>query len=343
MKKKGLIISTIVMVVVLVASLTTATYAWFSQSASASIQDFQIVTKAVDGLSIGSYKVATTETTYYNGQLSLDTDQDWVNESGANGMGQELKFNATGEGPASLIANMMGASGDGTALYTNADPAAALSNKRPTSFAVAAKNVNYLQMDIALQNVSTRTADIYIKEIDVTPTASSKMAGSLRFAVFAQATEPTNAAPFNRSVSTNGKFLYDPYGTIGYDGVATWSTSKADTTTVQYITAISNEGAPTWSGDQHALATDWSGKYITATLTQNTHWTAAGGPTTTELAKTWSDSDTETVLLSNATQGQYVYLSIIVWFDGEDNACIQAFAGGGISISMKFALDEAQG
>lgn len=29
MKKKGLIISTVVMVVILIASLTTATYAWF--------------------------------------------------------------------------------------------------------------------------------------------------------------------------------------------------------------------------------------------------------------------------------------------------------------------------
>ena len=39
MKKKGLIISTIVMVVVLIASLTTATYAWFNASSEVKVND----------------------------------------------------------------------------------------------------------------------------------------------------------------------------------------------------------------------------------------------------------------------------------------------------------------
>ena len=42
MKKKGLIISTVVMVVVLIASLTTATYAWFTTSNQTSINGFNI-------------------------------------------------------------------------------------------------------------------------------------------------------------------------------------------------------------------------------------------------------------------------------------------------------------
>jgi len=59
MKKKGLIISTVVMVVVLIASLTTATYAWFSSQAQAEITNVSVYTKATDGLQVA---VKTTDT-----------------------------------------------------------------------------------------------------------------------------------------------------------------------------------------------------------------------------------------------------------------------------------------
>ena len=52
MKKKGLIISTVVMVVVLIASLTTATYAWFTSQAQATVDDLTITTDAAQGLQI---------------------------------------------------------------------------------------------------------------------------------------------------------------------------------------------------------------------------------------------------------------------------------------------------
>ncbi len=52
MKKKGLIISTVVMVVVLIASLTTATYAWFSSQAVVRVDSLNIKTVAAEGLQI---------------------------------------------------------------------------------------------------------------------------------------------------------------------------------------------------------------------------------------------------------------------------------------------------
>ena len=60
MKKKGLIISTVVMVVVLIASLTTATYAWFNAQAQATVDDLTITTKAADGLQIAMRNVGVT-------------------------------------------------------------------------------------------------------------------------------------------------------------------------------------------------------------------------------------------------------------------------------------------
>ena len=53
MKKKGLIISTVVMVVVLIASLTTATYAWFSTTKMTTIAPIEFSVGAGSDVSIG--------------------------------------------------------------------------------------------------------------------------------------------------------------------------------------------------------------------------------------------------------------------------------------------------
>ena len=62
MKKKGLIISTVVMVVVLIASLTTATYAWFNVSQTTSIEGFSVSVNAGNVMNIGLN--AETNTSY---------------------------------------------------------------------------------------------------------------------------------------------------------------------------------------------------------------------------------------------------------------------------------------
>lgn len=65
MKKKGLIISTVVMVVVLIASLTTATYAWFNVSQTTSIDGFVVSVNAGNVMNIGLN--AAGNTTYNEG------------------------------------------------------------------------------------------------------------------------------------------------------------------------------------------------------------------------------------------------------------------------------------
>ena len=56
MKKKGLIISTVVMVVVLIASLTTATYAWFTASNKTEIKGFDVSVVSSNAVDIGMKK-----------------------------------------------------------------------------------------------------------------------------------------------------------------------------------------------------------------------------------------------------------------------------------------------
>ncbi|MBQ3754653.1 MAG: hypothetical protein II867_00635 [Clostridia bacterium] len=55
MKKKGLIISTIVMVVVLIASLSTATYAWFSASSSTTVDALTLQVNSASAVAIGAH------------------------------------------------------------------------------------------------------------------------------------------------------------------------------------------------------------------------------------------------------------------------------------------------
>ena len=76
MKKKGLIISTVVMVVVLIASLTTATYAWFTASSKTEIAGFDVSVVSNNAVNIGmksAYGLADTvsETQFVTGDVSF--------------------------------------------------------------------------------------------------------------------------------------------------------------------------------------------------------------------------------------------------------------------------------
>lgn len=77
MKKKGLIVATIVMVLVLAVSLTTATYAWFSSTASATVDDLAITTKAADGLQIAMTNTQKSINDIHSGELTYENDT-WV-------------------------------------------------------------------------------------------------------------------------------------------------------------------------------------------------------------------------------------------------------------------------
>lgn len=88
MKKKGLIVATIVMVLVLAVSLSTATYAWFSSEAQATVEDLNIAVKAATGVEIAVYESGDK---YYNGDMSYSQDtQAWNSET--EGFGTLLNF-----------------------------------------------------------------------------------------------------------------------------------------------------------------------------------------------------------------------------------------------------------
>ena len=82
MKKKGLIISTVVMVVVLIASLTTATYAWFTQTSTVTVDSIGFGVNAGADLVIGLSKtndfVATpTQAAFFSGATTYKPGADF--------------------------------------------------------------------------------------------------------------------------------------------------------------------------------------------------------------------------------------------------------------------------
>ena len=223
MKKKGLILATIVMVVVLVASLTTATYAWFTSTATATISQMNVTTSAAQGLQIAAvkYNVSTAPTTY-NGSLELDaaSTHKWLGAE-ENGYGSQLSLtNSSGE---FLLSAMYGASGNGEDIFIQTDTAKLPSASNPMKAGV--ENVNYVALDFSLLATSAGTA--YINQIYVNPAAftdKSGMAGAMRIALYTS----TAGAPLGSGNPTlSQKMLYIPYG-LTYNGVLFSATVEAN-------------------------------------------------------------------------------------------------------------------
>ena len=89
MKKKGLIVATIVMVLVLAVSLTTATYAWFSSTAQATVENLAIKTEAASGVQIAVFEGEK----YYNDIITYDEAPGAATRwGGTEGFGTLLNF-----------------------------------------------------------------------------------------------------------------------------------------------------------------------------------------------------------------------------------------------------------
>ena len=351
MKKKGLIISTIVMVVVLIASLTTATYAWFTSTATATISSMNIQTSAAEGLQIAAvkYNVSGAPTTY-NGALTLDDDTNgdgsykWLGAE-ENGYGSDLTLEpAAGQ---FLLSAMYGASGNGINLFKQTDSSKLPSAANP--MAAAAENINYVALDFSL--MATSAGEAYINQIYVNPGAfgaKSGMAGSMRIALFATAPgAPLESGSPTWTIASNGKMLYIPYG-LTYTGVLFSATPETN----EYYTAagVASTSVGTKSGE--SLQETWTAAktvYGTKTATSGKTLAAVGNSTPyankaeadAVLVNQVTPTAGSVATLGNMTANQVIYLRLVIWFEGESKACIQEFSGGGAQVTINFSLETA--
>ena len=320
MKKKSLLVATIVMVLVLAVSLTTATYAWFSATASATVETIRLEATAADGLIIGALGTATaqasrTYTDYRYGDIVWDGSK-W---NGDSYMGTNLNFQIQDPQDATQNINMtIGASkavsytdtaisGTGDAVGTtipanswykaNGD-AATLDTG---SIAVANVQEDYIDFDLAVTTSKANSVKQAYMTLQIVPTAQAqiKMAAAIHF--YLAIYDGTNTTTITDTIADGGMSAYPGK--------------------VQSNNFSGNVTAGTYVG--------------TAGTTLDTHHTTAVGD--------WYyvvplyDSATAMTPFTDLIQ-----IKLIVWIEGTDDACIIANAGTGADVKIFFDYDAAQ-
>ncbi len=242
MKKKGLIISTVVMVVVLIASLTTATYAWFTSQTVAKVGDIEMSATSANSLRIGANTKGVAGTgfgDYASGTVTWDTaTSKWT---GPAGLGPQIDFMSADaalsfaldkavtvakgtemiDGTAAKAGSYIKANGEGSVVDT-------------TTYANAEKNKDYFDATIFVVPVAKDTVKQAWCTITVKPTDDTKlgMAAAIRFSI---------------KVGNNAAFTVDAYDGKLYSEL--WSPDDADVDAGKYDVATK-----TWTYDVELLA-----------------------------------------------------------------------------------------
>ena len=316
MKKKGLIISTIVMVVVLIAALTTSTYAWFSSTGSVTVDSVTLQTVAAEGLQISVFSDVTGEE-YQSGTLSWDVGtskilgdiKDWGNaisftDPAATAHATTyLSFtsNASGawvyddtESPAlykkwdtltteqqTALASKnrydMAAASESTGTMYVAQAYTTTGDPTPTAYAVAVNLTNYFDVPLKVRATSGNVAQI-VYRVKVTPVMGTVNANYY----------PGMAAAARLYVSSTEYF---PFG-------------QAFTTS----TGIRQTNA---SGQAYTAASSWSFDGF--------------------LYNGYTDAENITACETNTP----LDFRLLIWLEGTDNQCKNATAGSGYTVDIE--------
>jgi len=201
MKKKGLIISTVVMVVVLIASLTTATYAWFTAGSTVSVNDITMSVVAGSDVAIGmaktnAYKADATMDDFVNGSLTWDgaAAEKWTGDAALSStlntnlpaiqvskaistavkVGENYTVDAT-QWVEANEANVVRASGNG-ATAENSSAEAAIMNAGKEADGTTVKAGDYISLAMGVQAVAPNLKSIGCV-ITVEPTGTKTTLG----------------------------------------------------------------------------------------------------------------------------------------------------------------------
>lgn len=318
--KKSLTIATLVMVLVLAVSLTTATYAWFSATASATVETIRLEATAADGLIIGALGTTTAQasrgyTDYRYGVVAWDGTK-W---NGDSYMGTNLNFQIQDPQDASQNIDMtIGASkavsytttsisGTGSAAGTtiaanswykaNGD-AATLDTG---SVAAAVMQEDYIDFDLAVTASKANSVKQAYLTLQIVPTAGAqiKMAAAVHF--YLAIYDGTNETVITDTIANKGM--------SAYPGKVQSNNFTGNVTAGTYVGT-----AGTTLDEHHTLAVgDWY--YIVPLY----------------------DSATAMTPFEDLVQ-----VKLIVWIEGTDDACIIANAGSGADIKIFFDYADDQ-
>ena len=215
MKKKGLIISTVVMVVVLIASLTTATYAWFTTSDTTSIEGFNVSVTAGNVMNIGlnsssllEYSSTATSDMFVSGSCTynggsegqfasgywtgstglgatIDHDIAWSNQSKAVGFSKLANDSAAATTATDTNTGLITNTGWNKVIAANgargkidsATARFAIANKKTTVDSDNSTNGDFVYMFLGAQPTTALTADTNKLHVVIQPQGSGTTNG----------------------------------------------------------------------------------------------------------------------------------------------------------------------
>ena len=383
MKKKGLIISTVVMVVVLIASLTTATYAWFSAQAQATVDDLAIETKAAEGLQLAMTQVEGKTDNIFSGDLTYTAGQ-W---GGNEGWGTYLGFSAIDVGEISHAAHPF-EEGDEISVFAGYKKATGSFSSTTDYYTASPKNG--LTADSSVEGFFTASGTDYVP-------ATGKYVADTTYYEVTLVSNPTKVEDNYLTVKTTNKTLTAAeagyYQPTGYDGkvqpIGYKKVSANEHGTYYYLTmAVSNLKAVGELGFSLEVVpggdTNMSTKTASATnpgmaaasrvsVKVGTLEKAEGEESATlkwkkaELApfsdyklntntKVMSKSSADEndgasnangcytcKLGSNVQLGTVYYVTLTIWVEGTDNECNDITTGTNMTFNINFAYADKQG
>ena len=383
MKKKGLIISTVVMVVVLIASLTTATYAWFSAQAQATVDDLAIETQAAEGLQLAMTQVEGRTDNIFSGDLTYTSGQ-W---GGNEGWGTYLGFSAIDVGKISHAAHPF-KEGDKVKVFVGYEKATG--NFSSTTDYYIATPKNGLAADSSVEGYFTKSGTDYVP-------ATGKYVASETYYEVTLVSNPTKLESDYLTVKTTEKTLVAGeagyYQPTGYDGkvqpLGYKKVSANEHGTYYYLTmAVTNLKAVGELGFSLEVVPSGDTNLAAKTASATNPGMAAASRVSVkvgtiekaegeqEASLKWKKAElapfsdyklnTNTKVMSKATAGAndgasnangcytcklgsnvqlgtVYYVTLTIWVEGTDNECNDITTGTRMTFNINFAYADKQG
>ena len=333
MKKKGLIISTVVMVVVLIASLTTATYAWFSTQAQAEITNISVTTASTEGLQIG---VITTKTDPYTsgytyGNITYSATDNFGSEEGYDGWGTLADF--------SNLKESLGTMQDAVTLVTEDEISTKYTGKvfKTTTFASGVFELNSSNKMVPTNDDSAKDGKTYY-------TTDTVVAGDylvpLAYDGNVKPTCYAKAVANGDGTEKSADYLVLPIGvraTMNVYAILCTITVKPD-----FARIANQQYKPGMAAACNITLKDLaeSGKSKTVQAYPDVKKGASASSGTSKDAPEWkysfvvlADKDNAITALT-AKNIQYT-----IWIEGEDDMCDNLTAGSGFSVDISYTYE----
>lgn len=340
MKKKGLLIATIVMVLVLAVSLTTATYAWFTATSEVTVDTIQFNVKTAADLIIGlkdDNTVSTTSTAadYYSGATTyargatFEKQGTWTGDY--NSLGSNIDLNSLS------FANLTKAVGTGTFTGTAGtfvenvyNPGATLGGTADSSFNMTNYLTGMIQANgqgtsVDEDSIDTAWKNVHYLDVVIGVQATKSNLDSMTCYV---TINPTAGAILGMNTAIH----------VAYRVVAPGADSVGNLTDTDIYNAYHYSQTP--GSVVNTVFNNAETAYNAAhTDAESTGLVCIGGPSTTTLNP---GAITVAIPIEDVTSGSIditdIYqVQLVIFIAGYDSDCLEGAKGVGSDIIITFA------